>query len=256
MEDVPGDVITPEEHMAKLRRHIFHINTDLASSFEQIWLDESKYPYLAFNFPLKGQYIMFRMVQVCKRSPETLKQLTSICFGHLEAEKKVEFIHNNAHVSGKDPMETVSNWIKFLKACRKSNMKLSPNKTVFFPHIFDVVGYSVQGKSTIPNIHRRNSIKNFELPTTVSHLSTYLGLYKIFVKYQKNQSLDLTGLNELTSNSKDRMDKIEWTEDLRAKFKDSQTKINTIEPRYLPKPEDQLVINLSFGLLWMALNAW
>ena len=41
-EDVPGDVVTHEEHMAKLSRHRFHINTDLASSFEQIWVNESK----------------------------------------------------------------------------------------------------------------------------------------------------------------------------------------------------------------------
>ena len=131
---------------------------------------------------------MCRRVQGRKDSSETLKQLTSICFGHLEAEKKAEFIHDDAHVGGQDPTETVANWIKFLKACRKNNIKLSPNKTVFFPHVFDVVGYSVQGQSTIPNIHRRNSIKNFELPTTVSYLRTYPRLYKTFVKNQKIQA--------------------------------------------------------------------
>ena len=36
MEDVPGDVVTPEEHMTELSKHRYHINTDLASSFEQI----------------------------------------------------------------------------------------------------------------------------------------------------------------------------------------------------------------------------
>ena len=71
MEDVPGDVVMPEEHMAKLSRHRFHINTDLASSFEQIWVDESKYPYLAFNSSFKGQYIICRTVQGRKGSPET-----------------------------------------------------------------------------------------------------------------------------------------------------------------------------------------
>ena len=140
MEDVPGDVVTPEEHIAKLSRHRSHINTYLASSFEQILVDESKYPYLAFHSSFKGQYSMCRTVQDCKGSSETLKQLTSICFGHLEAEKKAEFIHDDAHVSGQDPTETVANWIKFLKACRKNNIKLSPNKTVFFLHVFDVVG--------------------------------------------------------------------------------------------------------------------
>ena len=100
MEDVPGDVVTSEEHMTKLSKHKYHINTDLASSFEQIWVDESKYLYLAFHFPFKGQYIMCRTVQGQKGSSETLKQLTSICFGHLEAQHKAEFIHDDAHVGG------------------------------------------------------------------------------------------------------------------------------------------------------------
>ena len=103
-EDIPGDVVTPEEHMAKLSKHRYHINTDLASSFEQIWVDESKYPYLAFNLPFKGQYIMCRTVQDQKGSSETLKQLTSICFKHLEAQNKAEFIHDDAHGGGQDPI--------------------------------------------------------------------------------------------------------------------------------------------------------
>ena len=85
----------------------------------------------------------------------------SICFGRLEAQNKAEFIHDDAHVGGQDPMQTVDNWIEFLKACRKNNMKLSPDKTVFFPYIFEVVGYSIKGQSTLPNIHRSNTIKNF-----------------------------------------------------------------------------------------------
>ena len=212
MEDIPGDVVTAEEHLAKISKHTFHINTDLASSFEQIWVDESKYPYLAFNSPHKGLYIMCRTVQGRKGSSETLKQLTSICFGHLEADSKVDFIHDDAHIGGQDPMQAVDNWIEFLKACRKNNIKLSPNKTVFFPNEFDVVGYSIKGQTTVPSLHRINVIKNFELPTTVGQLRTYLGLYKTFVKNQKNQATILSGLNELASNNHDRKDVINWIE--------------------------------------------
>ena len=255
MEDIPGDVVTSEEHIAKVSRHKFHINTDLASSFEQIWVDESKYPYLAFNSPFKGQYVMCRTTQGRKGSSETLKQLTSICFGHLEAEKKVQFIHDDAHVGGQDPMETIDNWIEFLKACKKNNIKLSPNKTTFFPHVFDVVGYSVEGQSTLPNVHRINAIKNFELPTTVGRLRSYLGLYKTFVKNQKNQAEVLTGLNELASNSNDKNDKIEWTESLKLKFRNSQAKVDTIEPLYMPKPHDQLVITLDWAALSRGMGA-
>ena len=247
MEDIPGDIVTAEEHLAKISKHKFHINTDLANSFDQIWVDESKYPYLAFNSPFKGLYIMCRTVQGRKGSSETLKQLTSICFGHLEARSKVDFIHDDAHIGGQDPMQAVDNWIEFLQACRKNNIKLSPNKTVFFPNEFDVVGYTLKGQSTIPNLHRINVIKSFELPRTVGQLRTYLGLYKTFVKNQKNQATILSGLNELASNSHDKKDTIEWTDATKDKFKESQLKVDTIEPLYMPKPHDQLVITLDWA---------
>ena len=91
--------------------------------------------------------------------------------------------------------------LNFLKYAIKNNIKLSPNKTVFFPFKFDVVGFTVEGQSTLPNVHRVNAIKNFDLPLTVGQLRMYLGLYKTFVKNQKNQATILTGLNELASNN-------------------------------------------------------
>ena len=198
---------------------------------------------------------MCRTVQGRKGSSEILKQLTSICFGHLEAQEKVEFIHDDAHVGGQDPMTTVDNWIEFLKACKKNNIKLSPNKTVLFPHKFDVVGHTIEGQSTIPNAHRINAIQNYDLPTTVGQLRSYLGLYKTFVKNQKNQAIILSGLNELASNSYDKKDRINWSEELIQKFKTSQSKISCIEPLYLPKPSDQLVITLDWAATLKGIGA-
>ena len=37
MEDVPVDVVTPEEQMTELSKHKYHINTNLASSFESLF---------------------------------------------------------------------------------------------------------------------------------------------------------------------------------------------------------------------------
>ena len=38
-------------------------------------------------------------------------------------------------------------------------------------------------------------------------------------------------------------------------FKDSQTKIDTIEPLYLPKPEDQLVNTLDWAAIFKGMGA-
>ena len=65
------------------------------------------------------------------------------------AEGSVAIIHDDIHVGGNTPQETVENWRKFLQATKKNNLKINAKKTKFFPQKFDCVGY------TIPNAHRK-----------------------------------------------------------------------------------------------------
>ena len=130
----------------------------------------------------------------------------------------------------------------FLIAADKNNLKINPKKTIFFPKKFDCVGYTIDGQVAIPNAHRINALKNYELPVTVGQLRSYLGLYKTFLRNQKDQSQILDSLHQLTGNNHNTRDRIQWTEDLKLAFYESQAKVDTIVPLYNPKPEDQLIV--------------
>ena len=47
---------------------------------------------------------------------------------------------------------------------------------------------------------------------------------------------------QLTGNNHNTRDRIQWTEDLKLAFYESQAKVDTIVPLYNPKPEDQLIV--------------
>ena len=94
-EDVPGDVVTPEQHLSKITKFKYHINTDMENSFDQIRVARKKLAYMGFNSPFKGQFIFTRSGQGRKGSSEKLKELTSLCFGHLIAEGVVAIIHDD-----------------------------------------------------------------------------------------------------------------------------------------------------------------
>ena len=241
-EDVPGNIVTPEQHLAKVTKFKFHITTDMADSFDQIQIAPKKLPYMGFNSPFKGQYIFTRSGQGRKGSSEKLNELTSLCFGHLIAEGWLAIIHDDVHVGGDTVSETVDNWEKFLVAADRNNLKINPRKTKFFPKKFDCVGYTIDGQVAIPNSHRMNALKNYELPTTVGQLRSYLGLYKTFLKNQKDQAQILDPLHQLTGNNHSTKDRIPWTEELKLVFYESQAKVDTIVPLYNPKPDDQLII--------------
>ena len=128
-EDVPGDIITPEQHLSKVTKHKFHITTDMENSFDQINIAKRKLPYMGFNSPFKGQFIFTRSGQGRKGSSEKLKELTSMCYGHLIADGSVAIIHDDIHVGGNTSQEIVNNWQKFLQATKKNNLKINAKKT-------------------------------------------------------------------------------------------------------------------------------
>ena len=241
-EDVPGDTVTPVHHLSKVTKHKYHITTDMENSFDQIKIAKKKLPYMGFNSPFKGQYIFTRSGQGRKGSSEKLKELTSMCYGHLIAEGTVAIIHDDIHVGGQTPREAVENWKKFMEATEKNNLKINAKKTKFFPKKFDCVGFTIDGQFAIPNAHRKNALKNYDLPVTVGQLRSYLGLYKTFLRNQKDQAQVLDELNQLCGNNHNTKDTIVWTEEAKLKFYDSQTKVDTIVPLYNPKPEDQLIL--------------
>ena len=113
---------------------------------------------------------------------------------------------------------------------------------MFFPRKFDCVGYTVDGQQVLLNAHRKNALKNYDLPRCVGQLRSYLGLYKKFLRNQKDQAQILDELNQLAGNSHNTKDTIEWDETTKLKFYESQARVDEIVPLYIPKPEGQLVI--------------
>ena len=241
-EDVPGDSVTPVQHLSKVTKHRYHITTDMENSFDQIRVAKNKLPYMGFNSPYKGQFIFTRSGQGRKGSSEKLKELTSMCYGHLIADGSVAIIHDDIHIGGQTPEETVENWRKFLLATKKNNIKINAKKTIFFPKKFDCVGFTIDGQFVIPNAHRKNALKNYNLPVTVGQLRSYLGLYKTFLRNQKDQAQILHELNQLVGNNHKTNDNVNWSEEAKLKFYESQSNVDTIVSLYNPKPEDQLIL--------------
>ena len=160
----------------------------MENSFDQIKISRDKLAYMGFNSPYKGQYVFTRSGQGRKGSSEKLKELTSICYGHLIAQGSLAIIHDDFHIGGNTIQETLDNWGKFLEANERNGLKINPRKTVFFPRKFDCVGYTVDGQQVLPNAHRKNALKNYDLPRCVGQLRSYLGLYKTFLRNKKDQA--------------------------------------------------------------------
>ena len=106
-EDVPGDTVTPDQFLQNVTKYRYHITTDMENSFDQINISRDKLAYMGFNSPYKGQYVFTRSGQGRKGSSEKLKELTSICYGHLIAQGSLAIIHDDFHIGGNTIQETL-----------------------------------------------------------------------------------------------------------------------------------------------------
>ena len=88
------------------------------------------------------------------------------------------------------------------------------------------MGFTIDGQKAIPSAHRTHALKNYDLPIRVGQLRSYLGLYKTFLRNQKDQTKILDKLHQLTGNNHNTKDRISWTEELKLVFYDSQAKVS------------------------------
>ena len=231
------------------------ITTDLTDSFWQRHVSEEKLPYMAFHSPFRGAYFFLRSTQGLINQSEGLEELLAVALQDCIMSGWCRILADNIYVLGHTYDETVKRWRIVLELISACNLKLSPKKTAAFPKRLDLLGWTKQGKSLIPDPHRQNRLAHTDLPKTTKDLRSYLGSYRTFYRCQKDMSSILKPLEEFAAGQKS-SERLEWKPELIQKFEESKQEIKTLDNLYLPKPEDQLVITSDWCEKGISATLW
>ena len=127
--------------LRSIARWKYLITSDLTSAFYQIPLSKSSMKYCRVATPYRGIRVYTRCATGMPGSEMTLEELMFRILGNCIQDRIVAKLADDLYCGGNTLNELLSNWKRVLDALQKSNLKLSPSKTVICPRSTTILGW-------------------------------------------------------------------------------------------------------------------
>ncbi|KAK3096607.1 hypothetical protein FSP39_001634 [Pinctada imbricata] len=215
--------------------------SDLTKSFYQIPLSNDSMKYCGVVTPFRGVRVYVRSAMGMPGSEVALEELTCRVLGDLVQEGIVAKVADDLYCGGSTPEELLRNLDRVLKALRRCDLNLSASKTVIAPKEATILGWVWRQGTIRASKHRISTLSSCQIPTTVAGLRSFIGAYKVLSRVVPDCLHFLAPLDDMTAGH-DSKEKLLWTDELSASFRQAQLALNSHKAITLPRPDDQLWI--------------
>ena len=155
------------------------IKSDLTSAFYQIPLAKESMKYCGVATHFKGVRVYTRYAMGMLGSETALEELICRILGDLFQEGSVAKLADDLICGGDTIDELLRNWCRVLEALKKSDIRLSPTKTVICSKSIIILGWVWSQDSISASPHRVAALASCSLPETVRCLRSFIGVYKM-----------------------------------------------------------------------------
>ena len=246
LKNTPSPITKPRDIFSRIGKWNYIISTDLTAGFYQNHMCSKDAAWLGISSPFGGLRYMKRSGQGLIGQSEELDELLSKVLKEELQQGIVVRIADDLYIGGNSQIEAATNYDIVLTRLNQSNIKLSPHKTHIFLEEMNILGWTwKQGGFLSPSTHRVNALKNTSIEniTTVKDLRSYTGLYKTLLQACPKLTVILDPLDQACADRKS-TEQIDWKRELIASFQHSKEAIDDLQTLYLPKPTDQLIIEV------------
>ena len=217
------------------------VSADLTSSFYQIPLAEGSRKYCGVATPFRGIRVYARSAMGMPGSETALEEMMCRVLGDLVEEGVVTKIADDLYCGGATPSELQQNWRRVLQALAKSDLCLSPKKTIVCPKSTTILGWKWCMGTIQATPHTISTLSTCMRPDNVKGLRSFIGAYKFLSRVIPGCASILSPLDDAVAGCES-LSKISWTEDLCAHFERAQKFLASSKVITLPRPSDQLWI--------------
>ena len=217
------------------------IVSDLTSAFYQIPLAKSSMKYCGVVTPFRGVRVYTRSAMGMPGSETALEELMCRVLGDCLKDGVAAKLADDLYCGADTPEELLVNWTRILDALRKSNIKLSPSKTIICPRSTTILGWIWTQGHLSGSPHRIATLSSCPPPETVRGLRSFIGAYKVLGRVLPQCAQLISSLETSIAGLQSR-DKIKWSETLTQQFKLAQTSLSIHKSITLPKTSDKLWI--------------
>ena len=197
---------------------------DLRSGFHQLEIHESSRPYTAFCIPGHGLWQFKVVPQGAMNSPAVFERLMEKVFTGLTYITLLIYL-DDIIVYGKTFEAHLQNLEEALKRLSDANLKLSPEKTVFFQLQVSFLGHLVSESGVSLDPQKQKSVQEWPVPTKVTEVRSFVGLCSYMRRFIRGFSMICKPLHELTQKGV----KFVWSDECQVAF-DTLKKLLTTAP--------------------------
>ena len=174
--------------LRSIARWKYLITSDLTIAFYHIPLSKSSMKYCGVATPYRGVRVYTRCAMGMPGSETALEELMFRVLGNCIQDGIVAKLADDLYCGGNTLYELLSNWKKVLDALQKSNLKLSPTKTVICPRSTTILGWIWTQGLLSASPHRVAILAKCPPPDTVRGLRSFISAYKVLSRVLPNCS--------------------------------------------------------------------
>ena len=184
-----------DDILDELGRAKYFCNLDLISGFHQIELDENSRDITSFSSD-QGSFRFKRLPFGLKISPNSFQRMMSLAFSGLGPNRAFVYM-DDLIVIGCSTNHMLSNLKAVFDICRKTNLKLHPDKCSFFNSEVTFLGHKCTNKGILPDDSKFEKIKNYPKPTNADEAKRFIAFvnyYRRFIPNFANYAIHITRL--------------------------------------------------------------
>jgi len=169
---------------------------DLVSGFHQIELEEDSRDVTSFSTS-QGSFRFKRLPFGLKISPNSFMRMISLAFASLDPSKAFIYM-DDIIVVGCSEAHMLKNLEEIFQICRKTNLKLHPDKCNFFNSEVTFLGHKCTDKGILPDDSKFEKIQKYPRPTNADETRRFVAFVNYYRRFIPNFSHYAIHLTRLT----------------------------------------------------------
>lgn len=202
---------------------------DLFSGFHKIPLEKSSREITSFSTE-NGIYQWKVLPFGLNIAPNSFCRMMAIAFSGLKPEQCFLYV-DDIIVLGKNERNHIENLKYVFERCRKYNLKLNPEKCVFFRTEITYLGHKCTDKGILPDDRKTEAVQKYPTPKDKAAVKSFTAFTNYYRRFIKNYAEIARPLNKMTGKNAI----FEWTEECEKAFQLLKAKL--LSPTILQYPD-------------------